>query len=71
MERASLSQAKFDENQIDYLQEKYDLTDTMVFVKKTRNVVSYQEYKSRIRKKFIVEDEDFEYAFLNMGNIGL
>lgn len=71
LERASLSQAKFDENQIDYLQEKYDLTDTMVFVKKTRNVVSYQEYKSRIRKKFIVEDEDFEYAFLNMGNIGL
>lgn len=66
LDGATLSQAIFDENQIDFLQKKYNLAGTMVFIKKTGSVVSYQEYKKRSRKasRFLIEDDEFE--FLNM-----
>lgn len=41
---ADLSLARFDEKQVDLLQEKYDLSDSMVYFSKTKEIISYKEY---------------------------
>ena len=63
---ANLSKAIFDENIIDILQKRYNLADIMVFIKKTRTVVSYKEYKKRDWINSLLDDDDFEFEFLNV-----
>ena len=38
----------------------------MVFIKKTRTVVSYKEYKKRDWINSLLDDDDFEFEFLNV-----
>ncbi len=44
LSKADLDKTIFDENQVNLLCEKYDLTDSRVYISKTREVISYKEY---------------------------
>ena len=48
---AYLSGAIFDEKQVEELEEDYDLSDSMVYISKTKKLISYEEYRIRNQKE--------------------
>lgn len=48
---ANLREALFDEEQVNYLENKYDLQQVRVYIEKTNEIVTYEEYCSKKKNK--------------------